>query len=475
MPWLIFDALVVVYWFSVSLLMVSEDRDPNTTLAWLAVLYAVPFLGLIVYFLFGRNWPAIFQSSANTVEKLRLRDRFMAEIYQPYQTASNAFAEKANPVESRVAEMIEKASGAPVLPARSIDLYATGSEYFDVLLADLASAKAFIHMSYFIWEDDALCDRIGDILLNRVAAGVEVRVLYDRLGSLAYSDKGLERLRAGGVFVGTDRLSIQLLNYRDHRKISVIDGEIGHTGGFNIGQEYIDGGNKYPAWRDTGIRLTGPAVADLEKLFHMRWFDLFGEDSFDEHYFPNPELPHGDILVQTVHQGFDERWSPATRAHQVAMSAATDRIQLQSPYFVPDKATFEILLNAAASGVQVDLLTTGWPDKEFPWWAAESYFEPLLTAGGRVWLWEPGFMHAKSLTIDGQICSVGSLNMDMRSLAINRENMVWIYNREITARHEAIFLDDLRSCRALTLEEVRSWALRRRLRNSFARLASNLL
>jgi cardiolipin synthase len=300
-------------------------------------------------------------------------------------------------------------------------------------------------------------------------------VLYDRLGSLEYSDAGLKRLKAGGATVGTDRLSIQLANYRDHRKISVVDGEIGHSGGFNIGQEYIDGGTKYPAWRDTGIRLTGPAVADLEKLFHMRWFDLYGEDFFDVRYFPDTELPHGHILVQTVHQGYDERWNSATRAHQVAMSAASERIQLQSPYFVPDKATFEVLLNAAASGVQVDLLTTGWPDKDFPWWAAESYFEPLLTAGGRVWLWEPGFMHAKSLTVDGQFCSVGSLNMDMRSLAINKENMVWIYDHEIAAKHEAIFRADLQECRALTLEEVRAWPARRRLRNSFARLASNLL
>jgi cardiolipin synthase len=265
------------------------------------------------------------------------------------------------------------------------------------------------------------------------------------------------------------------VNYRNHRKITVIDAEIGHSGGFNIGQEYIDGGKRFPAWRDTGIRMTGPGVADLEKLFDMRWYEVFGEDLFLPGYYPDVSLPPGETMVQTIHQGFDEPWNSATRAHQLAISGARSRVQLQSPYLVPDQTTLDVLINAAAGGVQVDFMTTGWPDKNVPWWAAESYFERLLQAGVRIWLWEKGFFHAKTLTVDGEVCSIGTLNLDMRSLRINKELMIWVYDEAVARKSERLFQDDLRDCRELTLEEVRAWSRPRRFRNSGARLLSNLL
>ena len=265
------------------------------------------------------------------------------------------------------------------------------------------------------------------------------------------------------------------MNYRNHRKITVIDAEIGHSGGFNIGQEYIDGGKRFPAWRDTGIRMTGPGVADLEKLFDMRWYEVFGEDLFQPGYYPDPSLPPGETMVQTIHQGFDEPWNSATRAHQLAISGARRRVLLQSPYLVPDQTTLDVLINAAAGGVEVDFMTTGWPDKNVPWWAAESYFERLLRAGVRIWLWEKGFFHAKTLTVDGEVCSIGTLNLDMRSLRINKELMIWVYDEKVARESERLFRDDLRDCRELTLEEVRAWSRLRRFRNSGARLLSNLL
>jgi cardiolipin synthase A/B len=221
--------------------------------------------------------------------------------------------------------------------------------------------------------------------------------------------------------------------------------------------------------------MTGPGVADLEKLFDMRWYEVFGEDLFDPAYYPDPTLPHGDIMVQTVQQGYDDPWNSVTRSYQLAISGARNRVQLQSPYLVPDPTTFDVLINAAASGVKVDFMTTAWPDKKTPWWAAESYFEPFLSAGGRIWLWEPGFFHAKSLTVDGEACAIGTLNMDIRSLRVNKELMVWVYDREVVASNERLFLEDLKDCRELTLEEVQAWPRGRRFRNSTARLLSHLL
>ena len=234
--------------------------------------------------------------------------------------------------------------------------------------------------------------------------------------------------------MGSDVTGLARLNYRNHRKITVIDAEIGHTGGFNVGQEYIDGGKRFPAWRDTGLRMTGLGVADLEKLFDMRWYEVYRENLFKPEYYPDPALPLGDIMVQTVHQGYDDPWNAATRAYQAAIAGARERVLIQSPYFVPDMTTLDVMINAAAGGKQVDFMITEWLDKKWPYWAAESYFKPLLEAGGRIFLWQKGFFHAKALMVDGEICSIGTMNMDIRSLKLHKELMVWIYDREVARR-----------------------------------------
>jgi len=473
--WALFDLAVLVYWVGVAILVISQDREPTASLAWLLVLFAIPFLGLVVYFLFGRDWPSNIQRAPATRRLQDILGRFMPAVYAPHAARSRQCVDGLKSEHARIALLAERKLGVPVLPVRTCDLYASGQEYFDVLLADLASAERFIHMNYFIWGKDELTARITRVLLDRIAAGVEVRILNDLVGCMMYSKVELDELRKAGAQVGSDISQLARVNYRNHRKITVIDAEIGHSGGFNIGQEYIDGGKRFPAWRDTGIRMTGPGVADLEKLFDMRWYEVFGEDLFLPGYYPDASLPPGETMVQTLHQGFDEPWNSATRAHQLAISGARSRVQLQSPYLVPDQTTLDVLINAAAGGVGVDVMTTGWPDKNVPWWAAESYFERLLVAGVRIWLWKKGFFHAKTLTVDGEVCSIGTLNLDMRSLRINKELMIWVYDENVARCSERLFRDDLRDCRELTLEEVRAWSRPRRFRNSGARLLSNLL
>lgn len=473
---LLVETLLLAYWLAVVLLIVSEDRNPTAALAWLLVLIALPVVGLVIYFFFGRNWPEITQRSPKTKRVRAAVGGFMPAVYAPHRHQVSAFTSAEDrPWIRRNVHLVEQKASTPPLPVRSCDLYGTGEEYFDVLLADLAGAQRFVHLSYFIWKQDALTARISEVLLDRLAAGVEVRILNDYIGCLRQPKDELERLAAAGAIVRADVTGLARLNYRNHRKITVVDAEIGHTGGFNIASEYIDGGKRFPAWRDTGMRITGPGVADLEKLFDIRWLEAHGEDLFDARYYPDPSLPAGDVLVQTVHQGYDDPWNAVTRSYQLAISGAKDRVQLQSPYFVPDQSTMDVLVNAAAGGVRVDLMTTSWLDKRIPWWAAESFFEPFLAAGGRIWQWQKGFFHAKSLTIDGTACAIGTLNLDIRSLRINKELMVWVYDPEVAARHERLFLDDLRDCRELTLDEVRAWGRGRRLRNSASRLFSNLL
>ncbi|MCB1301930.1 MAG: cardiolipin synthase [Tetrasphaera sp.] len=474
--WLTIDILLLVYWAAVAILIIAEDRDPTAALAWLLVLIALPGVGLVFYFFFGRNWPAIAQRSKKVQHTRATARRFMEPYYARHDEALPRL--KARHPESWTlhnANLITNLAETPPMTVRTCDIYEHGDEYFDVLVNDLAAAQTFIHISYFIWKDDALTDRITDVLVERLNAGIEVRVLNDWFGSAPYSRRTMKRLRDAGAIVRFDMTGISKLNYRNHRKITVVDAEIGHTGGFNVAQEYIDGGKRFPAWRDTGLRLTGPGVADLEKLFDVRWLEVDGEDLFHERYYPDPSLPPGDIIVQTVHHGFDDPWLCATRAHQVAITGAKDRVLIQTPYFVPDPETMQAITNAAAGGVRVDLLLTGMLDKKIPWYAAETYFEELLKAGVNIYRWEKGFFHAKSLTVDGKATSIGTLNLDIRSLRLHKELMVWIYDLDAARRSEEIFEADLKDCVPLTLADVHSWNWARRFRNSAARLFSNLL
>ncbi len=474
--WAVFDLLVLIYWVGVALLIISEDREPTAAIAWLLVLFALPFVGLVLYFFLGRNWPAITQRSPTTRETAQVVATFMPTIYAPAAEKVSTFRRGLDPGYPRSIErLIERKSGAPILPVRTLDLFGSGAEYFDTLIADIRAAERFVHMQYFIWKRDELTARITEALLDRLVAGVEVRILNDYVGNVQYSKSELNELRKAGAIVGSDVTGLARLNYRNHRKITVIDGEIGHTGGFNIGQEYIDGGKRFPAWRDTGLRMTGLGVAEFEKLFDMRWYEVYREDLFKPEYYPDPDLPLGDIMVQTVHQGYDDPWNATTRAHQIAIAGARDRVLIQSPYFVPDMTTLDAMINAASGGTQVDFMITEWLDKKWPFWAAQSYFEPLLEAGGRIFLWQKGFFHSKALMVDGELASVGTLNMDIRSLKLHKELMVWIYDRDIARRAEDLWNADFADCRELTLDDVRSWGAGLRFRNSLARLTSQLL
>ena len=288
------------------------------------------------------------------------------------------------------------------MTAASAEIFPTGEEKFGRLKADLAAATRFIHVQYFIWEDDELTDALTAILKERAQAGVQVRVLYDYLGSKHWDKSKLEALVPLGAKVARDVISLSHLNYRDHRKIVVIDGEIGYTGGYNVGQEYVDGGKRFARWRDTHVRVTGQVVGELQALFATRWFDQTKEDVLTEEYLPAPPVGDGadGVLCQVVAQAVEDPWNSSRRAHMLAVGNAGRRVWIQSPYFVPEVGLYDTMINAALSGVDVRFMMTGVPDKKVPFWAAWTYFRRLLKAGVHVYLYEAGFLHAKTIVID---------------------------------------------------------------------------
>ena len=302
-----------------------------------------------------------------------------------------------------------------------------------------------------------------------------MRILNDLVGCMTYSKVELDELRKAGAQVGSDISQLARVNYRNHRKITVIDAEIGHSGGFNIGQEYIDGGKRFPAWRDTGIRMTGPGVADLEKLFDMRWYEVFGEDLFLPGYYPDASLPPGDTMVQTIHQGYDDpvELGDACPPARNLGGPEPGPAPVAVPGAGPDhpRRPHQRGVGRRGGGLHDDRLA----GQARAVVGRRVLLRAAPPAGVRIWLWEKGFFHAKTLTVDGEVCSIGTLNLDMRSLRINKELMIWVYDEAVARKSERLFQDDLRDCRELTLEEVRAWSRPRRFRNSSARLLSNLL
>jgi len=469
---------LAVYWTSVILIIVSQNREPSLTLAWILVLVALPVLGLLIYFFAGRDWGKITPKSKWFEEWKKIRFPYMDAFYMRYAKYGEAAHKKYEGMGvERVISAIEKQQSAPPLPANDVQIYPSGEEYFPVLIEDIGRARRFIHMQYFIWERDELTTKVCDALMGRVKAGVEVRILNDYVGNIRYKKDQLNELKEAGAKVGSDVTQIGKLNYRNHRKITVIDGEIGHSGGVNIGQEYIDGGRKYPTWRDTGIRFTGPAVGELQKLFADRWYEVYQESLFNSMYFPAEDAPVRDdpFLLQVVAQGVEEYWSSSTRTHEIAISGAEKRVWIQSPYWVPDRAMLETLVNTSLSGVDLKFMMTGWPDKKIAFRAAQSFWEPILLAGGHIYLYMAGFFHAKAIVIDGTMGAVGTMNLDIRSLHLDKELMVWMYDDGLAKRQAEIFLADLEKCREVTLEEIQSWNAYKRFVDSMSRLASNLL
>lgn len=471
--------VLVLYWIAVLIFLVDQDREPTSTLAWLFVLLFLPFIGVLFYYFFGRDWRERTARSKWAPQAVALMKKGMAPIYERNLAAKQRFqAAFAGTWVEDISEAIAVDNFSHPLTASSVEIYGLTADFFARLRHDLAAARSFIHLQYFIWEMDELTAEITQILLERVAAGVEVRILYDNIGSKAYGKGELKRLTRAGAQVTADVTERAQLNYRDHRKVTVIDGEIGYTGGSNMGQEYIDGGERFATWRDTNIRITGQAVAELQKLFASRWYlDRDGEDLLVERYFPAPggHVAHTGHLTHLVAHTHEGLWQASRRAHMIAIAKAEKTAFIQSPYFIPDAGMYDAMINAGLSGVDIRFMMAGVPDKRVPFWAAQTYFGRLLAAGVRVYLYEAGFTHAKTITVDSTVSAVGTMNLDIRSMHLHKELMLWLFDEGLTRELEDLFLDDITRCHEVTIADVRAVSRRERFRNQGCRLLSNLL
>ncbi len=471
--------LVLAALLGVVFALATDDRDPSIVLGWLFVILLVPVLGLVAYFFIGRNY------RRETTRRRQLRaslaevtHRVLAPVGGSPGSAAGTVAAPEGSPGRRVETAGRHEGGFPPLRAESVRLYVAGADKFRDLLADLRAARRSILLMYLIWEQDELTAEVTDILLERMRAGVEVRILYDWLSSSPYKKDELKRLAAAGAGVVPCYKRLRQLNYRNHMKMAIIDGEVVYSGGMNMGQEYIDGGKRFDVWRDTHFRMTGPVVAPYLSLFATTWM-LNGRSEDMSIHVAHPggrgDAGTDSVPVQVLHSSVSTRFPTIRDVFLVALSSARQRVWVQSPYFVPDEPLITAMCVAAASGTDVRFMMTGLPDKKVPFYAAHAYFQKLLDAGVTVYKYDAGFLHAKTVTVDEELAIVGTCNWDIRSLILHDEVVAVFYDAGIARSCAEQYERDMAACSTVTAEDLARLTSRERLRNSLCRLPSRLL
>jgi cardiolipin synthase len=453
----------------VLVILLLERDDPTRTLQWLMALLFLPIAGVILYLLFHQNH-AIKRERFEAKARADLGISTSKEPLLLPQGSVVSATDGALAGYGDLALLVSRSNPQEALATRGNDvrLFIDGKEKFRALLDDLRTAKEDVHLEYYIMRDDALSRSILEILEERAREGVEVRLLLDAFGGLAVRDS-VGRLAATGVKVAFFYPGVSRINYRDHRKIAVIDGRIGYCGGYNIGEEYL-GNGPLGYWRDAAVRVAGPGANRLQLRFLRDWLYASRERIEEPFKYFNRAAGGGSAVVQEVSSGPDtlRPWVEDTYLKMISM--ARESCYIQTPYFAPGTGLSEMLRVAANSGVDVRIMIPNKPDHPFVFWASQSFCADLLASGVHCYEYGGGFLHAKTIVVDGKVGSVGTANFDHRSFVLNFETNVVIYDPEIAAAMRKAFLDDLARCTELTPEAYARRSLLVKLKEPVSRL-----
>ncbi|MDO5518290.1 MAG: cardiolipin synthase [Clostridium sp.] len=460
--------------FSFSLIFI-ERKDPTTTWAWILVLTVLPGIGFIIYLMFGQNLSRQKMFKEKTLDDEKKR-RILNDMYKS-TVSSHDGGEKFFDLR----KMNFNNSGAKYRINNDVDVYVNGEDKFKQLIHDIQNAKEYIHVEYYIFKKDILGKTIIDELTKKAEEGLEVRLLVDAMGSRKLTKKVLKKyIEAGGkfslFFPGILPHLNTRINYRNHRKIVVIDGRYGYIGGFNVGKEYVNKDKEVGFWRDTHIRITGESVDDLCARFLMDWCYASGEriDNYKDYMIKEKDKA-GDVGIQIVTSGPDHKEQYIRNAYIKLINNAKKNVYLETPYFVPDAPVLEALKISALSGIDVRIIIPGKPDHFFMKWAASSYIGELLEAGVKVYTYYNGFIHAKTIVADSTVMSIGTANMDIRSFKLNFEVNAFIYDDRVAKDGEEQFLKDMKYSDEITKEVYNNRSLILRIKESITRLLSPIL
>jgi len=470
----VFAVLYLITVFSICLMIVFENRNPVKTLAWLLVILFVPVAGLVIYIVFGRNYrkQKIFSKKSHADSFRLAASAKRQEVMLPLMLSDDSEAVRSK--EHLIHLMLRNSNSLLTLDNR-IELLVNGSETFPSMLDATRSAKEFIHLEFYRIEPDNLGMQFSELLKLKARQGVKVRVLYDDVGSWNLRKPYLKDMRAAGVQI-FPYMPVRFpsfssrINYRNHRKILVVDGRVGFVGGLNIADKYIHGLPGLGPWVDTHLRLEGEAVGALNSVFIADWDFVSGEELQSDSSPGQVSRTGNRCLVQVASSGPDTDWATIMQVYFSAISTAKSSIYLTSPYFSPDQSLLTALKTAGLSGVDVRMIVPRCGDSILANWNTRSYITELLEAGVRIFLYENGFIHSKYLLVDNVFSSVGSPNVDVRSFDLDFEVTALIYDDDFAARLGARFAEDLKNCREVILSEWINRKRTERYKESLARI-----
>ncbi|MBQ3608220.1 MAG: cardiolipin synthase [Bacteroidales bacterium] len=452
------------------LVIIFENRNPVKTIAWCMVLTFMPVIGLLLYIVFGMD----------NRQRRQIKDEDLRRLKAITETRqSDNIASVTSVQYEKLACMLRNMNQAYPLEGNNVEIMTDFRTMSDRLVADIESARHHINMLFFKFEDDAAGRRIADALIRKAEEGVQVRLIYDEAGNLMVPRRFYKRLRKNGIQVrGFIRIFLPILsrdyNSRNHRKVVVIDGKTGYMGGMNIAQRYAEGLN-WGIWRDTHMRITGPAVTELQTSFLTDWqFTKGDEPDLDSMYPYNP--PCGNTLMQIVTGGSMDKWNVMMQAYMTAIASAKNHAYLQSPYFIPPEPIMKALQNAALGGVDVRVMIPYRGDKGIlPPWASRSYIKEALNAGIKIYLYRKGYMHSKTMTIDDCFVTIGSTNIDFRGFEQDFEINAFMYDEDLARKQREIFLEDQKDAELIDPMEWDKRPLIDKAKESVARIFSQVL
>lgn len=459
----------------ISLMILMNARSGSKALAYLALIALVPILGIIFYLSFGINYRKNKIYTRKILQDDRLSALIQNALNQRFKEVSlehKADLEYFYPL----AKMIQEDARNIFSDDNRVDVLINGEQKFPRLLEDLRNAKEHIHIQYYIYDNDVIGNEIADILIEKHKAGVEVKFIYDDFGASSIRKTLVRRLNAAGVpnypFYKIKLIALaNRLNYRNHRKIVVIDNKVGYVGGINVADKYINQEKSKGYWRDTHLRIEGLSVLSLQMIFLGDW--QFCADENIENitkYFPRNNLSgneYGDKVVQVISSGPDSNYPSILFALNRAILLSKKTVWLTTPYFIPEETLTDALIMASLSGVDIKLLVPMHSDSAFVNTCASSHYEEMLEAGVEIYRYTKGFVHAKTMVCDEKIAFVGTANLDQRSFDLNFEVNAVVYNKELAQQLSNAFMEDLKHAEKL---EYSDWMQRPRWRRLVERV-----
>jgi cardiolipin synthase len=471
--------LVGAYAIGVVVFVILENRSPQSTFAWMFLLLAFPLGGLLIYTMFGRN------------RHVFSRERRLTKLAEGTSVAARAGSivagqpgKLAHLVEShgeyaRLASMLWASALSPLTLGNQLEILQDAKEKYPRLMADMRDASHSIHLLYYEWASDRFTEEVGALLAEKVRQGVHVRIIYDPVGSFTMlSRQYVRNLRRAGIcmYAFSSLYQLHTLSYRNHRKIAVIDGRIGYSGGLNMTEKHLTGPKGFTGWRDTHARVTGEAVSILQSVFATMWNNRTGENLFDEQHFPAIDAGDRGVPLQVVSAGPDSRWEAIRQSYLAMIGLAHRHVYLQSPFLILDTSVAEAMKTAALAGLDVRVMIAPRGAEYSPAYrAGMTYADDMARAGVQVFLYQGAYFHAKTVCVDSTICSIGSANIDIRSFSINYESNLVVYDESLTRELEADFMADLGHCVAFSESAYESRRAVGRFIDSTARLCSPLL